>query len=253
MTCAVDEINGDVIRIIGDHGTCIPLLWTCTALSRYLRPRWQTEILLHAAANGYLNILKWARSFKCRWSMDVCNYAAVGDHRNVLEWVRDSARDDNWIPASDSQSVHWDMLHKMCSIYYKSYMLEYAADVGDLQIIQMVIDTGIYFKSSIWSTAARNRYLHILQWALIQGLAFCQDLGRNISECGDMKCVQWLLEDKYRYDLGNSLSQPPHHEYVQLWLGRNGAFTVLQNHVVDATDCHPSMKRYINIFNKLSH
>ena len=41
-----------------------------------------------AAADGYLNLIKWARTNGCPWDARTCAGAAGGGHLEVLQWAR---------------------------------------------------------------------------------------------------------------------------------------------------------------------
>jgi hypothetical protein len=40
-----------------------------------------------AALEGYLNLIKWARTNGCPWNVPTCSYAAEGGHLEVLQWA----------------------------------------------------------------------------------------------------------------------------------------------------------------------
>ena len=42
----------------------------------------------YAAGNGHLEILKWARSSGCEWNSLTCAWAAQNGHLEVLKWAR---------------------------------------------------------------------------------------------------------------------------------------------------------------------
>ena len=44
--------------------------------------------MLHAAAEGHLEVLQWARSEGCDWDRKTCAYAAAGGLQHVLVWAR---------------------------------------------------------------------------------------------------------------------------------------------------------------------
>src|SRR5437868_7019190 len=46
-----------------------------------------------AAADGYLNLIKWARANGCPWKKGICAYAAEGGHLEVLQWARTNGCD----------------------------------------------------------------------------------------------------------------------------------------------------------------
>jgi len=56
----------------------------------YVTKKWDKikKICRYAAENGYLDILKWARSNKCPWDDWTCAWAAWGGHLDVLKWAR---------------------------------------------------------------------------------------------------------------------------------------------------------------------
>src|SRR5580693_1986949 len=49
---------------------------------------WNSNTCAYAAKNGHLEVLKWARSNGCDWDYRTCHWAAKNGHLEVLEWAR---------------------------------------------------------------------------------------------------------------------------------------------------------------------
>ncbi|KAJ8609565.1 hypothetical protein CTAYLR_009724 [Chrysophaeum taylorii] len=52
---------------------------------------WSAQTSSEAAANGHLDLLKWARSKGCPWDANTCTNAALAGHLHVLKWARANA------------------------------------------------------------------------------------------------------------------------------------------------------------------
>src|SRR5437868_7319801 len=48
------------------------------------------EVCNIAAANGWLDLLQWARDFEFPWSEKTCSTAAEFGHLNILKWLREN-------------------------------------------------------------------------------------------------------------------------------------------------------------------
>ena len=49
---------------------------------------WDVETCVHAASNGHLEIIKWARSKRGSWgSLIICSYAARNGHLEIIKWA----------------------------------------------------------------------------------------------------------------------------------------------------------------------
>ena len=64
---------------------------TSTTSSEYAHNNecpWDEDTCFEAAAQGHLDVLKWAREHGCPWYKDVCtNKAETAGHLDVLDWI----------------------------------------------------------------------------------------------------------------------------------------------------------------------
>ncbi len=49
-----------------------------------------TTFMSWVSKNGYLKIMKWARSNNSPWDRWTCIYAAMNGHLEVLKWAREN-------------------------------------------------------------------------------------------------------------------------------------------------------------------
>ena len=49
---------------------------------------WDELTCIWAARNGHLEVLQWARANGCPWDEDTCAEAAENGHLEVLQWAR---------------------------------------------------------------------------------------------------------------------------------------------------------------------
>ena len=93
------ELPTDLVRMIlsfvaRSRVSFIPARSVCRRFHNLLPPlsretRQQArEFCKHAALEGYLNLIKWARANGCPWDKQTCANAARGGHLEVLQWAR---------------------------------------------------------------------------------------------------------------------------------------------------------------------
>jgi hypothetical protein len=102
------------------------------------------NVIDYAAANGLLDVIKWARKNGCPWNYATCYNAAKGGHLAVLQWAR-----ENECP--------WNKL--TCSM---------AAEGGHLEVLKWARENGCPWDEWICAIAARRGHLEVLQWAPVE-------------------------------------------------------------------------------------
>lgn len=178
-----------------------------------------------AAANGHLNILKWARSHeqKFPWSSLTCALAAMNGNMDILEYaISNKCPYDVSLCVSAAKSgnldlLQWAILEKKCPI--SGAICEVAASRGFLNIIQWMthltttsrnVETRMNsFSSSLYNNnnneekrpcwnvrtcraAARSGNLDVLKWVVQRG---CPCDGTVIQEAmsnNQSHVVDWL-------------------------------------------------------------
>jgi len=238
----------DILRRITAEVDATMLLLTCKEFSSLLQPGWKHVVCRTAAANGHLDILKWAKVNGCKWSLDICNYAALYRHRHVLKWEKSISPRDDWLIHEDHHCGHWMDIH-----YYaesrsicNSLLTEYAVGVGNLRLLKRVIAAGYQPKSSVWTLALPGGHTHILDWALKQDYKLHKNLGKFMGMTPDIKSLQWLCEVQFKRDIIERPELMRIHNYVLIWAQRSGAWHPSQLGEIDRTNCHPDMIKFIN-------
>jgi len=93
----------------------------------------------NVAANGHLDVLKWARENGCPWNEWTCTNAAENGHLDVLKWAR-----ENGCP--------WD-----------EWTCEYAAGSGHLDVLKWARENGCPWDEDTCSNATKNGHLDVLR------------------------------------------------------------------------------------------
>jgi hypothetical protein len=99
-------------------------------------------ICSNAAAEGYLEVLKYARDILgCDWNYYTCAYAAYGGHLEVLQWAR-------------KNGCEWN-----------SETCAHAAYGGHLEVLKWLRKNGCNWDMNTCRYAVKNGHLDILKWA----------------------------------------------------------------------------------------
>ena len=99
-----------------------------------------------AAADGYLNLIKWARTNGCSWNEVTCENAAEGGYLEVLQWLHANGCPWNW------------------------YTCAGAAGRGHLEVLQWARANGCPWNEYSCAYAAMGAHLKVLQWARTMGV-----------------------------------------------------------------------------------
>jgi hypothetical protein len=128
----------DTSQIVASYAFSVPLKPDDVY---FLTGKW-TEIrnvMNYAAANGLLNVIKWARHYKYPWHEWTCECAAKGGHLEVLKWARTNYCPwDKWTCANAAEGGHLEVLkwaHENGCLWDKS-TCAYAAKGGHLAVLQ---------------------------------------------------------------------------------------------------------------------
>ena len=120
-----------------------------------------------AASNGYLNLIKWARTNGCPWSEYTSARAARGGHLEVLQWLR-------------ANGCPWTAT--ICSN---------AAAGGHLEVLQWARTNGCPWNEWTCCGAAQGGHLVMLQWARTNGCPWNERTCHSAAERGHLEVLQW--------------------------------------------------------------
>ena len=92
----------------------------CAALNghlevvKYLRQLdipWDEDTFRYAALSGHLELLKWARANQCPWDEDTCSNAARNGHLELLKWARaNQCPWDKWTCTNAAENDRLELL-----------------------------------------------------------------------------------------------------------------------------------------------
>src|SRR4051794_23878315 len=120
-----------------------------------------------AAAYGYLNLIRWARTNGCSWNADTCASAAQGGHLEVLKWAR-------------ANGCPWDV-----------YTCANAAGGGHLEVLKWARANGCPWNVSTCNFAAQSGHLEVLKWACANGCPCDANTCTRAAQGGHLEVLQW--------------------------------------------------------------
>jgi|SRR5579872_721457 len=139
ILCRISEVS--IIVFAHVSKSCYRLSKRCAIQHKINR-----KLLCHkSAAEGSLEVLKWARSNGCVWDWRTCAYAAQNGHLEVLKWTR-------------SNDCEWN-----------SWTCIWAALNGHLEVLKWATSNGCDLDSRVCFWAAENGHLEVLKWARSKG------------------------------------------------------------------------------------
>ena len=116
-----------------------------------------------AAEVGYLDLIKWARTYGCPWNEGTCHKAARYGHLEVLQWAR-------------ANGCPWNK--NTCS---------YAALGGYLEVLQWARANGCPWDEWTCYFAPGGGHLEMLKWAISTGCPYNRD-----HLCSQEKVKEWI-------------------------------------------------------------
>lgn len=158
---------------------CIPARFVCQRF-RHLIPIPSTQCYdLHLATQGFLNLLKWAKSQKCPLTRAPYG-AAKGGHLRILRWL-------------DQNQTQWASLG--CALH--------AIKNGKLKALKWLICHGSPIKHhNLAIPAAESCSKKMMKWAFKHGGTLTHEagIGIKLAEKGRVDLLAWLV-DKHKYPL----------------------------------------------------
>jgi hypothetical protein len=142
----------------------------------------------HAAREGYLNLIKWARANGCPWDKSPCALAR-GGHLEVLQWARANGCPwGEWICAYAALGGHLEVLQWLRAnrCPWDETTCTAAAGGGHLAVLQWARANGCPWNERTCEWAARGGHLETLQWAISNGCTY----NRTICDLTNVKT--WL-------------------------------------------------------------
>ncbi len=129
-----------------------------------------------AALAGHLNIVKWAFNSGTCPTNDMSRAAVLSGRIEVAEWCIDHDPLDKMdfflaAAAGDLTMIQWLRGHsKVCDrSTHDLVILEGAASMGRLKVLQWAIDNGIEWTSGVLLKAAKYGHLSVILWAYDKG------------------------------------------------------------------------------------
>jgi hypothetical protein len=143
----------------------------CYRISRRCAVKYDipSSLVCHGiAAEGSLDVLKWARSNNCYWDFQVCAEAIVNGHLEILKWAHFNG----------------------CEKFIKTTYL--AAMCGHLHILIWATSNGYVYDETTNIIAAEKKHIHILKWAEAGNHSWNMDIIKHVY----IKCPEFFSPQK---------------------------------------------------------
>eukprot|EP00903_Cladosiphon_okamuranus_P009786 g9303.t1 len=182
---------------------------TCTAAAaggyldtlKYAKSRgcsWDHHTAMQAAKNGHLDVLQFVRAGGCPWEGSTCCAVAVmGGHQEVLAWLRDEGCEfDHRCCALAAGGGHLDVVK-----YLRENGCEWtkttcngAAEGGHLEVLMWCRENGCEWETTTCAYAALGGHLDVLIWCREHGCEWDVQTCAAAAQGGDLDVLIWCRE-----------------------------------------------------------
>lgn len=200
------------------------------------------DLCMIAAYNGNLELLKWLREKNEPWDVLTCTHAILSEHIDVAKWAL-----DNGCPQTTMS-----FRHNRSMIDIKPYQYSVmcaAAYIGNIDLLQYLMNRGHGFTKWTVQCAIRNKHLNAFEWMVEQGCPAydysCQvaaktgdldllksiyrivgklnkDVAKAAAMSGNLEMLEYLKSEKCVMDDGTYLSAiKKNHIHVLDWAYQN--------------------------------
>jgi hypothetical protein len=160
------------------------------------------DICKYAAANGFLNILKWAKELKFPWDTNTTKYATLNGHCNVLMWAIENGCKMKWDPfyfAHAIEKKHTDLIDWfiVCKYPCDIKVVLCAAEYGPLNLLKILIFREFILDGvEVFRHAIIGGQLDIVIW-LNKYYMWPSDTIELIIFFDHPKILEWILTNGY--------------------------------------------------------
>ena len=154
------------------------------------------------AAEGNLELLKWARAKGCEWDKLVCQYAARNGDLKMLQWARTNGCEwETCTSYGGARNGHLHVLQwaRANGCPWNVWTCSHAAYAGHLHVLQWLRANGCPWNVDICSYAAMRGHLHVLQWARANGCPWDKWTCRLAFENHQWEVLRWLIDNGYEH------------------------------------------------------
>ena len=132
---------------------------------------WDADTVAEATRNGHKDALEWCLQHGCPWDFRIKTYAQMYNHPDILPLVEKYTFDKTdptmfATKSNDKELLKW-CLEK--GYEWNSVICHYAIEHGFYDMIQMVHQMGYQINPDICEIAATYGHLDVLEWAYLKG------------------------------------------------------------------------------------
>ena len=187
MNSLPNELTHYILLFINDPFVCrfVCRLWRdLFPVEQSVRNR--TRYMSWLVANGYLELMKWARANGCPWEKYTCTAAARRGNLEMLKWLRDS-------------SIHGNKVAP-----WNEGTCDRAAQNGHLEVLKWLRSEDCPWGKGTCGGAAFGGHLEILKWAR----GYREDQTKSLDICpwnltvccyaaehGYVEILKWAIEN----------------------------------------------------------
>lgn len=236
---AVNHSNYSVLEWINDngpmHGYDISYVCLFTAqkgdlqMLKWLRERnvpWNNYTCAAAAEFGHYELFVWAYENGCPVNDKTIMKAAEHGHLEIIEFLffkKYNITSFSIAPAAKKASyrviyedndyalignAQFNVLMWAASkgIYFDEHAYNFAAEGGNLQMLEWFKRCGIPFSSSLMMYAVMNNHLNVIEWAWENNCPWCHSYVKYIKSETHPHIMNWVRVRNLHMQYGNKLS-----------------------------------------------
>ena len=211
----------------------IPLLeWFISHVGRLDR---KTGYLV--AAQGNLDVVKFAHEKKCPWDQYTCQNAADGGHLEVIKFLREKGCP--WNEATCYHAAEGGHLHVLKWAHengcpWNAETCRWGAWKGHLDVIKYAHDNGCPWNAGTCRDAAWGGHLHVLKYAHENGCPWDEDTCWSASRGGYLGVLKYARENGcewHKWTCLRAAAEMGHFKVVE-WIRTHAATIEAQEHAL---------------------
>ncbi len=175
LPCSVPNKTNKIIVKAAVVFNCLPLLIKVRNQCYLI-----TDICTHAARNGNLDMLKWAKNIGEEWITSTYIEAAENGNLDIFKW------------GFLNNSLHHRLQKGSMG---HSWICSAAARGGSLDILKFLLEHQFRLGSNVCASAALNGHLNVLKWARANGCKWDDMTRINAQNHGHLEVLKWAIEN----------------------------------------------------------
>lgn len=173
------------------------------------------------ATNGHLHILEWAHQNGYPWNPRTCANAAANGHLHILKWTHQNGHSGD-VEVCPRAAEHGH-LHILEWVHQNNHPWDgwtfyYAAKNGDLRILEWLRINGCPWDARVCLSAATYGHLHVLKWARANSYPWSSYTCSYAAGSGHLHVLQWAVTNGCPWIPKVCLTASDRYPHIQEWI-----------------------------------